>query len=168
MNQESSGLIEGEDAVPISRRDFLKGIGAGLAGAAFPFDAEAEDSMEKEGSPFDPEVQQTALRFVANTMEVTLDAAIAPPVVVEAETVSDADFNRVIGFDTGGKRQNLFLPPSTIFLLRKSEMHNLVHECVHYVQYHYRGLTDGTTDEVENQAVAIQNLFREKGQGKGQ
>ena len=41
-------------------------------------------------------------------------------------------------------------------------MHNLVHECVHYMQVHYKGVTDGTSDEVEDEAVAIQNAFREK------
>ena len=95
-------------------------------------------------------------------MNVVLDAAIALPVVVEAESVSDEDFNKAVGFDTGGKRHNVFLPPSTIFLLNNSKMHNLVHECVHYIQVHYKGVTDGTSDEVENEAVAIQNAFREK------
>ncbi len=164
MTTESFGVNEGENSSEqITRRGFLKGIGAGVTLAALGLNAEAKDSAEKEGSPFAPEAQRAALQFVAKAMNVALDAGIALPAIIESETVSDADFNRVMGFDTGGKRQNIFLPPGTIFLLKKSEMHNLVHEFVHYVQYHYKGITDGTTDEVENEAVAIQNLFREKG-----
>ena len=148
---------------PLTRRNFLKGVGVGFAAAVLGLDVEAGgDDQEKEGSPFEPETQRAALSFVAEKMNVVLDAAIALPVVVEAESVSDEDFNKAVGFDTGGKRHNVFLPPSTIFLLNNSKMHNLVHECVHYIQVHYKGVTDGTSDEVENEAVAIQNAFREK------
>lgn len=147
---------------PLTRRNFLRGVCAGLAASAFGLDAEAGGDQEKEGSPFDPEAPRAALSFVAEKMNVVLDAAIALPVVIEAESVSDEDFNKVVGFDAGGKRHNVFLPPSTIFLLSDSKMHNLVHECVHYMQVHYKGVTDGTSDEVEDEAVAIQNAFREK------
>jgi len=163
MSNESPGFVEDTDGdTQVTRRDFLKGISAGLALAALGLDSEATSVGEKDGSPFDPEVQKKALGFVTEKMGVTLDINIVPlPTVLEAESVSDADFNEKIGFDTEGKRQNLFLPPCTILLVKRSKMHNLVHECVHYIQYNYKGLTDGTTDEVENQAVAIQNLFRE-------
>jgi hypothetical protein len=162
-NTEAFDAGASEQAQPeLTRRNFLKGVGAGLALTVFGIKTEAESRNEEERSPFDPETQKAALAFVAETMHVTLDAAIALPAIVPAEAVSDEDFNKALGFDTGGKRQNLFLPPSTIFLMRTSAMHNLVHEYVHYIQHHYKGVTDGTTDEVENEAVAIQNTFRDK------
>lgn len=164
MTNESPDHTDEENFdAPISRRGFLKAVGAGFALSALGSVSGVENESAKEGSPFDPEAPTAALGFVAEAMNVILDAHVAPfPTVREAEAVSDVDFNRMIGFDTEGKRQNLFVPPSIILLLQKSKMHNLVHECVHYVQYNYNGITDGTSDEVENQAVSIQNLFRSK------
>jgi hypothetical protein len=96
----------------------LKAVGAGAALSALGLDVEAEAQGEKEGSPFDPDVQREALRFVARVMNVTPDPNVAPlPVVWVAESVSDIDFNKMIGFDTEGKRQNLFFPP--IFCWKK-------------------------------------------------
>lgn len=143
-----------------------------LAGGAtaFAFSGLAAGDIESargENSPFDLEVQKQTLAQVAEEMMVTLDPENIPlPVIVRAESVSDEDFNKMIGFDTEGKRTNFFLPPRTILLTQKSEAHNLAHELVHYLQYNYKGLRDGSTDQVEDQAVSIQNWFKEKNKRK--
>lgn len=170
MTNESLNAANAEsEGLQFSRRDFLKGVCGGLALSAIGLDCEAMESKEKDESPFDPEVQRRLLGFVAKTMDVVLDTdVISLPTVVEAETISDADFNQMIGFDTEGHRNNLFFPPSCILLLKKSKAHSLVHEYVHYIQYNYKGYTDGTTDEVEYQAVRIQNIYRERGGGAGE
>ena len=58
---------------------------------------------------------------------------------------------------------NWFIPPDLILLNRKSKIHNLAHELTHYFQYHYLGYDDyedAFDDEVEDQAVWVQNQFR--------
>ncbi len=163
MIKESFASTEGDDtSVDQSRRNFLKHMVAGVVLATAEISAESKEGKVAEGSPFDPEVQKDALQFVAQKMNVVVEGG--GPNVVVSESISDEDFNKLVGFDTGGKRTNLFYPPNTIYLTSNSEAHNLVHEYVHYIQYKYNGVTDGTSDVVEDEAVRIQNLFRERKQ----
>lgn len=162
MTQEiESGGGEGS-ARGISRRDFLLGTaGALLLGEADGALNENDREKRQEG-PFSPEGQRSALDFVVAHMRISPHVPIRPPLVVEAERVSDQEFDAIVGFSSGGKRMNIFFPPETIYLISGSGMHNLVHEIVHYIQYTYQGITDGTTDEVENEAVRIQHTYQKE------
>ena len=171
MNVEATPEKNEGESEPMTRRDFLKVAGAGLLGIGIaglsgtrisktPERATSKENELLESSPFDLEKQKEVLAAVSQAMGITLNPAKTPPHVLHAEGIPDADFNKMVGFETDGKRYNVFVPPDAIVLTAEGKPHNLAHEYVHYVQYTYKGITDGTTDAVEMEAIQIQNLFR--------
>jgi len=153
----------------MSRRNFFKNAAVFGVAAGFPFDGNAETTeaetgeenvREDESAVYNPEIQRQTLEQVLEIMSFSLDESVPLPEVIPAFSVSDEEFNAMLGFDTRGKRMNKFQPPSTILLIQGAKVHNLAHEMVHYVQYNYQGVRDSSSDHTEMEAIRIQNQFR--------
>jgi len=134
----------------LDRRNFLAAASAALV-------------LPNRESPFVRDVQERIWKLVGEIMNEEVKPEDVPD-VLRSERLTDAEFNKLIGFEArSGARMNFYIPPKTVYLLDDSETHNLGHEYAHAVQYLYQGYTkeDASSDYLEDAAVAVQQKIRE-------
>lgn len=106
--------------------------------------------------------QQFAFDFVLKEMNYKYNEKYLLPKILNSELI-DSDKYKEICSSCENKRINLFVPPyNEIWVLSKVDLSVVVHELVHYVQYFYEKETDGSLYYLEEQAVDVQNKFKEQ------
>ncbi len=123
-----------------------------------------------EQSPFDRSVQIQVLKKVCEEMACKFDESIQLPQVIVSESVTGQQIDIVqsvegqgIPFWALGKGMNMYLLKLNIIVLgREMKVHNLAHEYAHYIQFMYFNYSqeDFSGDDLEDEAVDVQNLFR--------
>lgn len=141
----------------LSRRDFIKGVGATAGSSLLPKSVKGNQVNVYT----DKKLQMKVLKQVLSYMREEYDPSIPFPKVVNSKDVDPEIFVEVYGFPL--KRiGNHYHWKRNLVVLKYNRIDILAHELVHYVQAKYRGqdFTKGG-DFLEMEAVTIENKFRD-------
>lgn len=153
--------------------NFLIAVAIALSFA--PTSAKAYQPAELRFSP------DCILEAVAKRKRIVLKAGIARPQVIEEKHSSLEEFQNATEAHYGFRMQtfaNVYVPGKNIIFVTDNPANMrhgrtlddvLAHEYTHYLQSKYEGLTDadGSMDWPEDEAVRVQNWFRETFMAEG-
>lgn len=108
------------------------------------------------------ELKERLLNFVLLEMNESENKNIIKPKILNVEMVNEKKYNEICDY-CENKRINFFVPKyNEIWVLSSIDQSVIVHEMVHFVQFFYQKEEDGSSNHLEEQAINIQNKFKEK------